>query len=120
LLLIGLRDWQMLEREAGKLLRVDPRCEMAWIGLAEALLRLGQPERAAAAAMRAIGLDFFLPDAHFILARSLVAQSMWVAALESMERLLGMQPENELARSYVRRLRRMIHGESGIRSFRAP
>lgn len=118
LLLIGLRDWQTLEREAGKLLRTDPRCEMAWVGLAEALLRLGQPERAAAAAMRAIGLNFFLPDAHFLLARSLAAQSMWLAALESMERLLGMQPENELARGYVRRLRRMIHGGSGFLSSR--
>ncbi len=66
LLLIGVRDWVTLERQAGNLLRADPTCEMAWVGLAEAHLRLDRPERAAAAAMRAIGLNFFLPDAHFL------------------------------------------------------
>jgi hypothetical protein len=114
LLLIGVRDWETLERQADNLLRVDPRCEMAWVGLAEALLRRGKPGLAAAAAMRAIGLNFFLPDAHFILARSLAAQSMWLAALQSMERLLAMQPENELARGYVRRLGRMLRGEPSL------
>ena len=59
---------------------------------------------AAEAAARAIGLTYFLPDAHFVMARALTAQGKWQEATEAMQTLRKLQPDNRVAAAYSRRL----------------
>lgn len=108
LLLAGLRNWEDLEKFARKLIQQDDRDDIAWLGLAEASLRLGNPRAASAAARQAIRLRFFFPEAHMVLARALAQDGMPLAAIEATERLLKIHPDNPTARAYLRLLRRSI------------
>jgi hypothetical protein len=45
-----------------------------------------------------------MPDAHFLLARALVAQNKWDAARETMTGLVKLQPDNKAVAGYRRRL----------------
>jgi hypothetical protein len=85
---------------------------MAWVGLGEALYRKGKTLEAAQAALEAIRRRYFLPDAHLLLARALAAQKIWLAATEAVEALLRMQPGNVAARTYLRRLRKILPGRA--------
>lgn len=49
-------------------------------------------------------LQFFLPDAHFVLARGLLAQGRWQEAKEAMQTLLKLQPSNRAAAMYYKRM----------------
>ncbi len=104
LLLLRLREWKPLAELAQAALKLDETDPIVWLGLAEASLRQQKPAEAEAAARRAIQLKFFLPDAHFVLTRALVAQSKWEAAREAMAILLKLQPDNKAAAGYNRRL----------------
>ncbi len=104
LLLLRLREWHALEQIARRVLSVDEHDPIAWLGLAAAQLRKGKPKEAQESAARAIGLKYFLPDAHFILARALVAQGRWADANDAMQALLKMQPENRAAAIYSKRI----------------
>jgi predicted AlkP superfamily phosphohydrolase/phosphomutase/Flp pilus assembly protein TadD len=103
-LLLRLREWNGLEKLARKALALDESDPIAWLGLAEALLRKGQPPEAAEAASRAIGLKFFLFEAHFVLGRALVAQGLWQEARTAMETVLTLQPNNRTASHYFKRM----------------
>jgi hypothetical protein len=103
-LLLRLREWEALGEVAGRAVSLNDQEPVAWLGLAAARLRTGQPAEAVAAARRAIGLQFFLPDAHFVLARGLVALGKWQEAGEAMETLVKIQPGNEVAAAYLRRI----------------
>jgi tetratricopeptide (TPR) repeat protein len=104
LLFLRLREWDSLADIARQALALDEQEPIAWLGLAAAQLRKGNAEEAVAAAARAIGLKFFLPDAHFILARGLVAQGRWQEAKEAMQTLLKLQPDNRAAAAYFKRM----------------
>jgi predicted AlkP superfamily phosphohydrolase/phosphomutase len=104
LLLLRLREWNALADIARKALQMDDKDAIAWLGLAAAQLRKGNAGEAEEAAARAIGLRYFLPDAHFILARALVAQGRWIEARETMQILLKLQPENRTAATYFKRM----------------
>ncbi|MGC9943005.1 MAG: tetratricopeptide repeat protein [Verrucomicrobiota bacterium] len=104
LLLLRLREWDALEQIASRALHMDDQDPIAWLGLAAAQLRKGKPKDAEESAARAIGLKFFLPDAHFILARALVAQGRWLEAHKAMQALLKIQPENRTAATYLKRI----------------
>jgi tetratricopeptide (TPR) repeat protein len=104
LLLLRLREWDALEQIARRALGMDEQDPIAWLGLAAAQLRKGKSKEAEESAARAIGLKYFLPDAHFILARALVAQGRWLAAHDAMEALLKIQPENRTAAIYLKRI----------------
>lgn len=108
LVLYALRDWPTLARLAKALLNHDNTDEIAWIGYAEASLRLGDARAACAAAQQAIRLKFFLPEAHMILSRALAKDGMPIAAIQAAERLLEIHPGNRAAEAYLRRLRRSI------------
>ena len=103
-LLLKLRDWDALAEIARKALSMDDQDAIAWLGLAAAQLRKGNSKDAEQAALRAIGLKYFLPDAHFILARALVLQGRWAEAGEAMQTLLKIQPYNRSAATYYRRM----------------
>ena len=104
MLLLQLREWNPLAELAREALKLDENEPLAWLGLAEAQLRLRHPAEAEEAALRAIGLNYYQPQAHFVLARALIAQSKWQPAREVMQTLLRIQPNNRAAASYARRL----------------
>lgn len=104
LLLLRLREWDALEQIARRALGMDEQDPIAWLGLAAAQLRKGKPKEAESSAARAIGLKYFLPDAHFILARALVSQGRWLEAHDAMEALLKIQPQNRTAATYLKRI----------------
>ena len=104
LLLLRLREWDALAQIARQALAANEQEPIAWLGLAAAQLRKGNAAEAAEAAGRAIGLKYFLPEAHFILARSLVALGRWPEAREAMQTLLKLQPGNRVAATYFQRM----------------
>jgi cytochrome c-type biogenesis protein CcmH/NrfG len=69
-------------------------------------LRKGLAAEAEEAALRAIGLNYYLAQAHFVLARALIAQGKWPQARDTMQTLLQLQPNNRAAASYVKRMGR--------------
>ena len=105
LLLLRLREWNALAELAKHALTLDENDPIAWLGLAEAQLRRGEAAQSSEAALRAIRLNYFLSQAHFVLARALIPQGRWTEAREAMETLLRLQPGNRAANSYFRRLR---------------
>ena len=106
-LLLRLREWDALAKVAQSALARNGQDAIAWLGLAAAQLRLGKASEATAAATRAIQLKFFLPDAHFILARASLAEGKWAEAREAMQTLLKLQPDNRAAAKYFSRLPRL-------------
>ena len=104
MLLLELREWTPLAELAKEALKLDDNEPLAWLGLAEAQLRRRLPAEAEEAALRAIGLNYYLPQAHFVLARALIAQSKWHAARETMQTLLRLQPNNRAAAAYAKRM----------------
>jgi hypothetical protein len=104
LLLLRLREWTPLAELAQQALKLDDQEPIAWLGLAEAQLRRRLPAEAEQAALRAIGLNYYLPQAHFVLARALIAQSKWREGHDAMQTLLRLQPNNRAATTYAKRL----------------
>jgi tetratricopeptide (TPR) repeat protein len=104
LLLLRLRDWNALADLAKQALKLDDNDALAWLGLAEAQLRKGLAAEAEEAALRAIGLNYYLAQAHFVLARALIAQGKWPQARDIMQTLLRLQPNNRAAAAYAKRM----------------
>jgi tetratricopeptide (TPR) repeat protein len=105
LLLLRLREWESLANVAQQALAANEQDAIAWLGLAAAQLRLGKAAESAEAATRAIQLKYFLPDAHLVLARALVARGQWPEARQAMETYLKLQPNNRAAATYFKRMR---------------
>jgi hypothetical protein len=103
-LLLRVREWNALGELARQALKLDENEPLAWLGLAEAQLRQRLPAKAEEAALRAIGLNYYTPQAHFVLARAFIAQGKWQQARESMQVLLQLQPANRVAASYAKRI----------------
>ncbi len=105
LLLLRLRDWDALADLAKQAIELDDNDALAWLGLAEAQLRKRLAAEAEQAALRAIGLNYYLAQAHFVLARALVAQGKWAPARTTLQTLLRLQPGNRSAAAYAKRIR---------------
>lgn len=103
MLLVALREWEALEKCARVVLEQGDD-EVAWLGLAESLLRRRDFQGASKAAQRAIGIRYAFPEAHLALARAFAAQGMLRVAIEALDRLLLIQPGDDLARAYRKRL----------------
>jgi len=106
LLLVALREWDQLEICARTVLKQNENDEIAWLGLAEVSLRHRDFDTAVVAAKRSMGIRFALPGAHLAYARALAGKGMHLAAIEAVERLRSVFPDNEFAQAYLRRLRR--------------
>jgi hypothetical protein len=104
LLLLRLRDWNALADLAQQALKLDDNDSLAWLGLAEAQLRKRLAAEAEEAALRAIGLNYYLSQGHFVLARALIAQGKWQQARDTMQTLLLLQPDNRAAAAYAKRM----------------
>ena len=103
MILWRLREWQLLAELARAALERDESEALAWLGLAEAKFRLGEPAEAVEAAKRAIGLNYFLAQAHLVLSRALLALGRWAEAREAMQTVLRLQPNNRAVAAYSRR-----------------
>jgi tetratricopeptide (TPR) repeat protein len=103
MILWRLREWKALAELAQEALKLDENEALAWLALAEATLRLRQPSEAIEAALRAIGLNYFLPQAHLVLSRALLTQGRWAEAREAIQTVLRLQPNNRAATAYSRR-----------------
>lgn len=104
LLLLRLRDWNALAELAQQALKRDDNDALAWLGLAEAQLRKRLAAEAERAALRAVGLNYYLSQAHFVLARALVAQGKWQQARDTMQTIQRLQPSNRAAAAYAKRM----------------
>jgi tetratricopeptide (TPR) repeat protein len=104
LLLLRLRDWDALAELAQQALKLDDHEPIAWMGLAEAQLRKRLAPEAEESALRALGLNYYMAQAHFVLARALVAQGKWPQARDAMQILLQLQPTNRAAAAYAKRV----------------
>jgi len=104
LLLLRLRDWTALADLARQALKLDENDALAWLGLAEAQLRKRLAAEAEEAALRAIGLNYYLSDAHFVLARALIAQGKWQQARDTLQTIQMLQPNNRAAAAYAKRM----------------
>lgn len=102
-LLLRLREWSLLADLARQALQQDENEPLAWAGLAEARLRQRQPAEAEDAALRAIRLNYYLPEAHFVLARALISQGKWEQGRQALQTLRCLQPANRAATVYSRR-----------------
>ena len=103
LILWRLREWNGLAQLAREALQRNENEPLAWLGLAESALRLREPGKAVEAAMRAIGLNYFLRQAHEVLFRALLMQGKWAEAREAMQTVMRMQPNNRAAAAYAKR-----------------
>jgi len=104
LLLLRLRDWNALADLAKQALKLDDNDALAWLGLAEAQLRKQLAAEAEEAALRAIGLNYYLAQAHFVLARAFIAQGKWQQARDTMQTIQMLQPSNRAAAAYAKRM----------------
>jgi len=102
-LLLRLREWSLLADLARQALKQDENEPLAWAGLAEAQLRQRKPAEAEEAALRAIRLNYYLPEAHFVLARALISQGKWEQGRQALQTLHRLQPGNRAATLYSRR-----------------
>jgi hypothetical protein len=98
-----LREWDGLAELAREAIKREENEPLAWLGLAEATLRLRDPAKAIEAANRAIGLNYFLPQAHLVLSRAFLIQGKWAQARQAMQTVMRMQPNNRAAAIYSRR-----------------
>lgn len=104
ILLLRLREWDRLELLARQGIALDEQEPLAWLGLAAALLQKRQPREAAEAARRAISLKYFLPDAHLILVRALIAEGNWAEARGALRALEKIHPNTRAAANFARKI----------------
>ena len=104
MLLLRLREWDALADLARQALQLDDNEALGWLGLAEAQLRKRLAVEAEESALRAIGLNYYMPEAHFVRARALIAQGKWQPARKAMQVLLQLQPDNQVAATYAKRI----------------
>jgi tetratricopeptide (TPR) repeat protein len=103
-LFLRLREWNALAALAKQALQQNENEPLAWLGLAEAQLRLHLAAEAEEAALQAIGLNYYQPQAHFVLARALIAQGKWQLAQDALRTLMQLQPNNRAAATYAKRM----------------
>ena len=73
-------------------------------GIGRGGLRKRLAPEAEQAALRAIGLNYYLSQAHFVPARAPIAQGKWEQARNAMQTLLQLQPSTRAAAAYAKRM----------------
>ena len=91
LYLLGGRTAQALDAFT-EALRIDPDSPAAHLGVAKCCLRLREPEKAANAALRALGLEFGLSEAHWVLGIALARLGRTDRAITAIEASLRFAP----------------------------
>jgi len=94
-----LNRWDDAERSFRAVIDLDRDSAEGWAGLARCLAEKGSYRKAADAAMEAIGLNFELPGAHFVLGVSLARLGRIQRAIQAFEACLVLAPNNAAAHS---------------------
>lgn len=101
---LQLRNWQPAEAAFRRALTLEPDNPGALLGLASALARQDHNDDAAAAALKALELQYWFPAAHFRLGAILSKSADFERAAASFETGLSMQPGNLMAHRYLARI----------------
>lgn len=100
----GLKHWKDAERACLHCLMIDPHDSISYKGLAEAQLRQGRYEEAVESALKATGLVFQYPIAHFILGEALLQLKQPTLAAQALELSLSMRPSFSAPRLMLEKL----------------
>ena len=101
---LQLRNWPAAEAAFRRALSLEPDNPGALLGLASALARQDHNDDAAAAALKALELQYWFPAAHFRLGAILSKSADFERAAASFETGLSMQPGNLMAHRYLARI----------------
>ncbi len=103
------RMWRAARRAFLKALQIDEDSAIAHEGLAQCYLAMLSPERAASAALRAIGLMHCFPEAHFDLGLAMVRLGNYPRAVQAFETCIYYQPQHIRATRWLGRLHLRVY-----------
>ena len=95
------KRWDDAERSFRAMIELDADSADGRAGLARCLLEKGRLREAADAAMDAIGLNFELPGAHFVLGVALARLGRIERAIQALEACLILAPGNAAAHTWL-------------------
>ena len=98
---MALGEHPAAEQSYRRAVALEPDHAESWHGLAIALLRQKQHEDAAAAALRAVGLQHFFPEAHFHLGAALALCGHSDEAIAALETCLALSPAHAGAHRWL-------------------
>ncbi len=105
---LQMRRWPDAESALQKALKIDPDDPRALDGLSEACLGLKRNEEAAEHALDAVGLQHFLPSAHYHLGVALTRLGLYDRAITAFEHCRAMRRDRApQAARWLRRLNRL-------------
>jgi predicted AlkP superfamily phosphohydrolase/phosphomutase/tetratricopeptide (TPR) repeat protein len=104
MILLRRRRWCEAEQVFRHALTIDGESAFAWHGLAAALVEQDRTEESIEAALNAVGLQHFFPEAHFVLGRALVRQGDAASAIRALETALTQNPAHAASHSVLVRL----------------
>jgi len=104
MMLLRRRRWRDAEDVFRHALTLDQESAFAWHGLAAALVEQDRAGDSIAAALNAVGLRHFFPEAHFVLGRALVRQGDAASAVRALETALTQNPAHAASHSVLARL----------------
>ena len=90
--LLRMKQWDQAEQSFRQVLDIDPQSAAAQVGLCRSLLPRRRNSDAAEAALRAVGLLFFNPTAHFLLGVALHRMGRLPRAIEALKVCLAQNP----------------------------
>jgi predicted AlkP superfamily phosphohydrolase/phosphomutase/predicted Zn-dependent protease len=100
------RRWQDAEQAYAEVLHLREEDAMAWMGTAICRLRRGDPRGAIDAALEAVGLEFALPRAHFVLGVACMKIGQNQRAEQALKTAIRFFPKFAAAHYYLARLYR--------------
>jgi tetratricopeptide (TPR) repeat protein len=95
-----------------KVLELDPDRTAAWTGLAAVLLAQKRPVEAAEAAMEAVGRDFSVGTAHYLLGAALARAGSFDRAVQALENCVKLQPHSYLAHRWLQEIHTRATGDT--------
>jgi tetratricopeptide (TPR) repeat protein len=108
MILLRDRRWAEGETHFRSAIALDPENAFAWHGLATALLEQEELEQAVDAALHALSVRHFFPEAHFVMARALLRLGDAGSAKRALEIALSQNPHHAASHSVLSRLHQRL------------
>jgi tetratricopeptide (TPR) repeat protein len=100
------------EENFRKALEIDPNLAKAWCGLASALTAQKRYSEAAEAAMEAVGLEYSMPVAHFLLGVALAQAGSTESGVRALETCVKLYPQSLLAHRWLAAIHTRVTGDA--------